>query len=218
MSRPAVDFNLYVISDRLHLPEGKDLLGQLEQALLGGVRCVQLREKDLSAEELLPVAIELRLMTSAFNARLIINDKVDLARTVAADGVHLGGQSMTVTEARRHLGPGKLIGVSTHTPEEVDRAASQGADFVTFGPVYPTPSKLPYGQPLGLDPLRMVCARHALPIFALGGVTSERLDALRHAGCHHVACIGAILHADNPVVSSRQFIAALHRGHDVPVC
>ena len=106
-----VDFSLYLISDRKALPEGKTLLESIEAALLGGVRAVQLREKDLSAAELLPLARQLRELTHAYQARLLVNDRIDVALAVEADGVHLGGHSLPVAVTRRLLGPNRLIGV-----------------------------------------------------------------------------------------------------------
>lgn len=204
-----VDFNLYLITDRLSLPPGKHLLPQVEAALLGGVRCVQLREKDLAPDDLLPLAVEMRMLTAAFGARLLINGHLDVARTVEADGVHLGGDAVDVAEARRRLGPDKLIGVSTHHVEEIARAAGNGADFVTFGPVWFTASKAAYGEPVGLDSLRAACREAPLPVFALGGVTPRKIPDLLEAGCRQAACIGSILHADNPAGAAKKFIRQL---------
>ena len=204
-----VDFDLYLITDRRSLPAGRDLLATVRLALRGGVRAVQLREKDLSAAELYPLALELRELTREFSARLLINDRVDLALAVNADGVHLGHHSLPIAVARQLLGNQRLIGVSTHHPDEVKAAATSGADFVTFGPVYATPSKLPYGLPVGLEPLAAACAAVALPVFALGGVTAARLPELRAAGCRHVALIGAILQAGDPETAAQDLLRGL---------
>ena len=204
-----VDFSLYLITDRRSLPPGQDLITVVAAALRGGVRGVQLREKDLSAAELYPLALELRRLTREFSARLLINDRVDLALAVDADGVHLGAHSLPVHVARQLLGGQRIIGVSTHHPDEVHRAAVAGADFVTFGPVYATPSKLPYGPPIGLEPLAAVCADATLPVFALGGVSVARLPELRAAGCAHVALIGAILQAKDPEEAARGLLRGL---------
>jgi thiamine-phosphate pyrophosphorylase len=204
-----VDFNLYLITDRRQVPGG-DLVGAVRSALQGGVRVVQLREKDLSVRELLPLARELRRLTIDFGAQLLINDRIDVALAVNSDGIHLGGGSLPVAEARALLGPQRLIGVSTHHRNEIAAAARNGADFVTFGPVYFTPSKAPYGAPVGLASLRDACANAPLPIFALGGVTSERLPELFASGCRRAACIGAILAADSPEISSQAFLAQLN--------
>lgn len=205
-----VDFSLYLITDRKSLPSERDLLATVRTALRGGVRAVQLREKDLSAAELYPLALALRELTREFSARLLINDRIDLALAVDADGVHLGSHSLPVAVARQLLGDQRLIGVSTHHRDEVKDAAAAGADFVTFGPVYATPSKAPYGPPLGLSPLAALCSGAPLPVFALGGVTAARLPELRAAGCTHVALIGAILHAVDPAVAAQRLLLALN--------
>ncbi|PKN12815.1 MAG: thiamine phosphate synthase [Deltaproteobacteria bacterium HGW-Deltaproteobacteria-4] len=204
-----VDFSLYLISDRKSLPSGQELVATVRAALRGGVRAVQLREKDLSAAELYPLALALRQVTREFSARLLINDRVDLALAVDADGVHLGAHSLPVSVVRQLLGEQRIIGVSTHHPDEVHRAAVAGADFVTFGPVYSTPSKIAYGPPVGLEPLAAVCADPPLPVFALGGVSVARLPELRAAGCAHVALIGAILQAVDPEEAARGLLRGI---------
>jgi thiamine-phosphate pyrophosphorylase len=204
-----IDFKLYLISDRHGLPPGRSLIETVAAALAGGVRAVQLREKDLCPRELLPLALELRALTRRFGARLLINDRIDVAQAVAADGVHLAGSSLPTAMARHLLGPSALIGVSTHKLEEVLAAARDGADFVTFGPVYPTASKAAYGAPVGLEALRRACAATSLPIFALGGVKSNHIPQLQGAGAAGIAMISAIFSATDPQAAaehlSRQF-------------
>ena len=134
-----IDFNLYLITDRTQVASGHTLFSTLESALQGGVKAVQLREKDLSATELLPLAQELRELTRRYDARFFINDNIDIALAVHADGVHLGGHSRPTNFIREKIGHDLLIGVSTHSKAEIRLAADQGADFVTFGPVYATP-------------------------------------------------------------------------------
>ncbi|HEY7745663.1 MAG TPA: thiamine phosphate synthase [Desulfuromonadales bacterium] len=205
---PLIDFNLYLITDRKQLPPGRDLVDTVAAALAGGVRAVQLREKDLAAAELFPLARELRELTARYGARLLINDRLDVALAVGADGVHLGGHSLPVAATRKILGPDKLIGVSTHRPEEVATARQEGADFVTFGPVFFTSSKAAYGDPVGLDRLREACTT-SLPVFALGGVTCERLAVLRAAGARGVGLISAILAAPDPATAAAALLTGL---------
>lgn len=193
-----INFSLYLITDRRALGPGRDLVEAVAAALAGGVRGVQLREKDLPPRDLFPLALELRALTRRFGARLLINDRIDIAQAVEADGVHLAGTSLPTAVARRLLGPEALIGVSTHHIDEVLAAALEGADFVTFGPVYPTPSKASYGPPVGLDALRAVCAARILPVFALGGVKPRHLPELLDAGASGIALISAILAASDP--------------------
>jgi thiamine-phosphate pyrophosphorylase len=202
----AVDFNLYLITDRraarMPLPEA------VRRALEGGVRAVQLREKDLPVRELLALARELRALTREFNAQLFINDRVDVAIAAGADGVHLGQQSMPASAARKAAGSRLLIGVSTHSPAEARAAQAEGADFITFGPVYDTPSKAHYGQPLGLVAVRDVKKDVALPVLAIGGIRSGNLLPVLSAGADGVAVISAILSAEDITKAA----AALNKG------
>ncbi len=195
---PAVDFNLYLITDRNAVPPGRTLAETVRGALKGGVRAIQLREKDLCARDLYPLALELRRLTREFGARLLINDRIDLALAVEADGVHLGGQSLPVAAARRILGPDRLLGVSTHCLAEIETATGEGADFVTFGPVYPTPSKAPYGKPVGLEALTRACGLARVPVFALGGIKERHIQQVMAAGAAGIALISAIIAAPDP--------------------
>ncbi len=204
MTNP-IDFVLYLITDRHQVPPDRTLIETVEAALQGGVGAVQLREKDLSAAALLPLAEGLRALTRRYSARLLINDRIDVAMAVEADGVHLGGHSLPVAVARRLLGADRLIGVSTHHMDEIAVSATAGADFVTFGPVFATPSKLAHGKPLGVERLRLACQNSPLPIFALGGIKPRHLIDLNAAGATGVAVISAIVAAADPASAARAF-------------
>ncbi|TLM62801.1 MAG: thiamine phosphate synthase [Deltaproteobacteria bacterium] len=201
-----VDFNVYLITDRQQVPAGRTLLQTVAGALDGGVRAIQLREKDLAAADLYPLALELRALTRRFGARLLINDRLDVALAVEADGVHLGGHSLPVAVARRLLGPEKLIGVSTHHPQELISAAAAGADFATFGPVFATPSKAAYGPPLGPGALKSACAAAPLPVFALGGIRPDHLPTLRSCGAHGIAVISTVIAAPDPSAAAARLL------------
>ena len=202
-----VDFKLYLITDRkqtkLPLPEAVRL------ALQGGVPAVQLREKDLPVRELLALAQELRIITREFGAKLFVNDHVDVAVAVGADGVHLGHQSMPVDAARRIVGSGMLIGSSTHSVQEAKDAEAQGADFITYGPIYETPSKKPYGKPVGKSSIREVKYPINIPLFALGGIKSTNVLQVIAAGADGVALISSILAADDITAASWKFMQAI---------
>ncbi|MDF1553904.1 MAG: thiamine phosphate synthase [Deferrisomatales bacterium] len=199
-------FSLYLITDR-NLCGGWDpLLTALERALAGGADAVQLREKDLSAGELYPRARQVRELTRRFGARLLINDRADVALAVEADGVHLGGHSLPAAVVRERLGAELLVGVSTHSVAEVATAAAGGADFVTFGPVYATPSKAAYGLPLGVTTLGDACRAASLPVYALGGVTPERRAEVLAAGAAGCAVIAAVLGAVDPGRAAASFL------------
>jgi len=190
-------FRLYLVTDRAGT-NGRPLLSVIEQALHGGVDAVQLRERDLPTKELLELAHHVRDLCRRHNARLLVNDRIDVALAVGADGVHLPASSFLPADARRLLGPQALIGVSTHRSEDIGAAAAGGADFVVFGPVFDTPSKRPFGAPLGLDALAAATQAVALPVLAIGGITAARVDAVRHCGACGVAVISAIGAADDP--------------------
>ena len=192
-----VDFSLYLITDRMQTA-GRALPAVVADALRGGLRSVQLREKDLTAGQLFDLAVELRKLTREFGARLLINDRIDVALAVAADGVHLGKASLPVSEARRLLGSERLIGYSAHSADEALQAELGGADFVTLGPVYRTPSKALYGEPLGVSALSEATGVVNIPVFALGGVKQTSVAEVLSAGARGVALISAIMAASNP--------------------
>lgn len=203
-----IDFRLYFVTDR-HQTAGRPLVEVVHAALDGGVRAVQLREKDLLGGPLYRLAEQLRQLTYRYQARLLINDRIDVAVAVEADGVHLGQSSFPVATARRLLGAGKLIGVSTHTQTEI--AAAHGADFVVFGPVYFTPSKAAYGEPQGLERLRQAVHASALPVLAIGGIKREHVPAVLATGAYGIAVISAISSAPDPAAAARTLLAELDR-------
>jgi len=188
-----VDFKLYLITDRKLFPDDASFMAAMEKTLKGGVKAVQLREKDLAIRELLRMAYSLRELTARYGAKLFINDRVDVALAVDADGVHLGGSGMPAFAARKAAGEGMLIGVSTHSVEEAGKAEEEGADFVTFGPIFETPSKMKYGKPLGPDVLREASAKILIPVFAIGGIKKETAARVLACGAYGIALISAIL-------------------------
>jgi len=201
-----IDFRLYCVTDRRHTA-GRPLVEVIHAALDGGVRAVQLREKDLEGGALYQLAAQLRALTARYQARLLINDRLDVALAVEADGVHLGQTSFPAAAARRLLGPGKLIGVSTHNPTEI--AAAAGADFVVFGPVYATPSKAAYGEPQGLVRLRQAVALSPAPLLAIGGITAKRVAQVLTTGAHGVSVISALSAAPDPAREASILLAQI---------
>ena len=202
-----VDFSLYLITAR-HKVTTPTLQDAVEAALQGGVRAVQLREKDLSSVELYDLAVSLRRLTSRYQAKLLINDRVDIALAVDADGVHLTEHSLPVNIARQLIGPDRLLAVSTHHLDKALSCAQQGADFITFSPIYDTPSKLHYGPPQGLERLREVCRRSTIPVFALGGITAKRWHEVQSAGAQGCAVISAIIGQQDPKTAAETFLSA----------
>jgi thiamine-phosphate pyrophosphorylase len=177
--------------------KNSNLLSAVKKALAGGVRAVQLREKDLDTRDLLKLAYKMKELTHYYEAKLFINDRFDIALAVSADGVHLTRNSIPVEAVRKTVGIKLLIGVSTHSLKEAGEAERGGADFVTFGPVYRTPSKVKYGAPVGLDELSRVCSKIKVPVFALGRVKMNRVNKVRESGAYGVSMISEILKAEN---------------------
>jgi len=169
----------------------------VEDALKGGIKAIQLREKDLPTRELLEMAQWMRGLTKEYGANLIINDRVDVALAVGADGVHLGRDSIPAN-AVRIISDGKLlIGVSTHGIGEAIEAEKYGADFITLGPIYETPSKFKYGSPIGIDMIRQVKSNLSIPVLAIGGIKLNKVHEVTEAGADGIALISAILTAKN---------------------
>jgi thiamine-phosphate pyrophosphorylase len=203
-----IDFSLYLISDR-HQTAGRPLLDVVRAALQGGIRAIQLREKDLVDTELLKLAHSLRRLTDEYGARLLINRRVDICQAVKADGVHLGADGISIIEARQALGNRQLIGYSAHSLDEACTAETAGADFITFGPVFATPSKAAYGQPLGIDRLKETCGRLTIPVFALGGIKREAITQVMAAGAHGIALISALITALDPTTEAQSMLQAI---------
>lgn len=202
------DFSLYLITDRT-LAKGGNLPVVVAEALQGGVKAVQLREKDLTSRELFTMATELRELTACFGAKLFINERTDIALAVGADGVHVGRSSLPLPQIRKLLGPERLIGYSAHGIEEALQAAATGADFITFGPVYFTPSKAAYGPPVGLEKLQVACSKLSVPVYALGGITMENIPAVLNAGSAGVALISAIMANPDPAAAATTLLQSI---------
>jgi thiamine-phosphate pyrophosphorylase len=204
----AVDFDLYLVTDR-NQTGGRDLLWVLHEALDGGVKAIQLREKDLSGRDLFSLAERLRTMCQAYDAALFINDRVDVAMAVDATGVQLSKASLPIATARALLGLQKIIGVSTHSLQETKEAEQAGADFVLFGPVYFTPSKAAYGAPQGVPALKAIVDNISVPVYAIGGIKLENIDSTKKLGVRGVALISAIVSADSPKEAAKRMLRQL---------
>ena len=207
---PQPNFDLYLITDR-KLTHGRDLVWVLERALDGGVKAIQLREKDLSGKELFTLAERVTRLCQRYNSQLFINDRVDVALAVDAAGVHLGEASIPVPAARSLLGAHRSIGVSTHSLDGARRAEQEGADFVVFGPVYFTPSKADLGVPQGIKALQFIVENISLAVYAIGGIKADNALEAKSVGSRGVALISAIMSAEDPALAAKQIIALLTR-------
>lgn len=206
----SLTFDLYLVTDR-HQTQSRDLLWVLEQALEDGAEAVQLREKDLGGRDLFHLAEKVKRLCENYGASLLINDRIDVALAVEAQGVHLAGNSMSAEVTRRLVGSEKLIGVSTHSLMEAEAAALAGADFIVFGPIYFTASKAAYGEPQGIEALKKVVEKIPLPVYAIGGITAANVGEVKATGVRGVALISAVLSAPDPKGAAREIRAALQK-------
>lgn len=184
------DLLLYAVTDRHWLGE-ETLYSQVEKAILGGATFVQLREKELDEGHFLEEAREIRALCRRYGVPFVVNDNVDIALAVDADGVHVGQSDMEAVEARRKLGEGKLIGVSAQTVEQAVLAQRQGADYLGVGAVFPTGSKADAVE-VDHETLKAICRAVTIPVVAIGGITRDNVEELAGSGICGVAVISAI--------------------------
>ena len=203
-----IDFSLYLVTDR-HQTGGRPLRDVVQAALRAGVRAVQLREKDLPPRALLALARDLAGLARTYEARVLVNDRVDVCLASGSTGVHLPATGLPVAAARGLVGPDRLIGRSAHSAEEAARAEADGADFVVLGPIFETPSKRVFGPPIGLRELERARACCQVPLFGIGGITTARVRDVLKAGARGVAVIGSVMAAEDVERASREFLHAL---------
>lgn len=203
---PSVDFRLYLVTDR-HQTAGRPLLSVVGRAVRAGVHAVQLRERDLTARQLLALAMDFRQEIP--KVELFINDRVDLALALPSHGVHLRESSLPTSVVRSMLRPRQLLGRSVHSIDGAVVAERQGADFVVLGPIYDTPSKRKYGPPLGLRVLEEAARQIRVPIFAIGGITAARAREVRQAGGFGIAVMSSILSASNVEQATEALVSAI---------
>jgi thiamine-phosphate pyrophosphorylase len=197
---------LYLICDAG--PDGRTLEAALAPALAGGVDIFQLRDKLASEDELRRAAERARALTEATGALFIVNDRPDLAVAVGADGVHIGQHDGSPARARAAIGPDRLLGISTHSPDQVTAAAGQGADYIGVGPVHATPTK-PGRPAVGLALVSYAAAHAGLPFFAIGGLDAGNAGEAIRAGARRLAVVRAIAEAADPREAARALRAAL---------
>ncbi len=200
MSDSIRGLNFVLITDRKVCD--KKLTDIIEQAIDGGVGTIQLREKDMSARDLYSLAKEIREITERKGVNLIINDRVDIAIAVDADGVHLGWQSLEIDVVRRMVGQEKIIGFSAHSLEEAVRAEKSGVDYISISPVFDTVKKDYFVKPLGIDEIGRIKDRINIPVIALGGINENNVGRVLKSGADGIAVISAILLSDNPEQTS----------------
>jgi thiamine-phosphate pyrophosphorylase len=187
---------LYLVCDA----QPDDFLGLV---LGAGVDIVQLRMKDASDEEIVAAGRRFARAAAEHDALFIVNDRPDLVAAAGADGVHVGQDDVSVADARRIVSPDRLVGLSTHTPEQVDAAAGAPLDYIGVGPVHETPTK-PGRPAVGLALVRYAARHASVPFFAIGGISPANVDAVREAGAERMAVVRALTEAPDPVPVARR--------------
>lgn len=199
---------LYLVTDSSNFDSEDDFLNAVAASLKGGVQIVQLREKTASAKDFIAVGRKVRELCALYEAVFIVNDRVDIAIALGADGVHLGQDDIDIATAREILGSEAIIGLSTHCPEHAIKAIESGADYIGVGPVYTTPTK-PGRQAVGLDYVRWAAENVDIPWFAIGGINTENVEQVVSSGAVRIAAVRAIINAENPEQAAVEFIQVL---------
>lgn len=198
----SVDYTLYLVTDR-ELLQGRSLEKAVEEAILGGVTLVQLREKDIDTRDFYNIALKIKAITSKYNVPLIINDRIDIALAVDADGVHVGQSDMEAKIVRKLIGEEKIIGVSARNLDEAIEAEKQGADYLGVGAVFGTTTKKD-AKNVPIDELKRIKSRVSIPVVAIGGISKENVSLLKDTGIEGISVISAILAEENIKEASKK--------------
>lgn len=207
------DTSLYFITDSTGFTE-EEFLRRTEAALQGGVTFLQIREKDRSTREYIALAEKVHALTRKYNVPLIIDDRVDVALAMDAEGVHVGQSDMPVATARRLLGEGKIIGATAKTVPQAMEAYEQGADYLGVGAIYPTTTKVKTVL-TSTDTLRDICNAVPIPANAIGGLNKDNIDVLAGIPIAGICVVSAIMKADDPKVATEDLKA---RAQELGLC
>ena len=203
-----LDKKLYLVTDSSKFESQDKFLDAVASALQGGVQILQLREKTANAKEFVELGKKVRELCSLYNAIFIINDRVDIAHIVGADGVHLGQDDVDIHSARHLLGKDAIVGLSTHAPEQALKAVELGADYIGVGPVFETPTK-PGRKSVGLEYVEWASQNIDIPWFAIGGINLKNTQEVIEAGASRIAVVRAIINSPSPEEASNGFLEKL---------
>ncbi len=198
-----IDYSLYLVTDR-SLSRGRDLVSLVLEAVRGGVTAVQLREKDTPAGEFVQLAQTLKQELSGLNVPLIINDRIDVALTAKADGVHIGQEDIPFPMVRSLVGPDTIVGLSVNTFDQIREADRTDVDYLSISPVYSTPTKTDTKEPFALEGLKQARAMTPKPLVTIGGINKNNLAEIMATGVDGVALVSAVCAADHPGQAARE--------------
>lgn len=201
-----INYTLYLVSDR-SLLGGRDWSEEIIKAVKGGVSVVQLREKDAGSREFYNLALALKEKLKGTGVPLIINDRLDIALAVNADGLHIGQDDLPLPVARRLLGADKLIGLSVSSQAEAKEGVRLGADYLGVGPVFATPTKPDAAMPTGIKLLADLKRYVSIPLVAIGGINLDNITAIREAGADGAAVVSALMGSDDIEMAARRMVA-----------
>ena len=210
MGTPAAGYLLYLVTDA-GLSRGRSQAAIVEAAIRGGVTIVQYREKAATTRRMIEEAAELLGICRAAGVPFIVNDRLDVALAVDADGVHVGQDDLPATIARRLIGMKKILGVSAGSVDEARRAVDDGADYIGASPVFSTPTKPDAPPPLGIDGLRVMSRAVSIPVVAIGGINQGNAAAIMEAGAAGIAVVSAIVGAEDVEAAARALRAVLEK-------
>ncbi len=201
------DYSLYLVTDRAILG-GRDLYQTVESALRGGVTLVQLREKQISSRDFYQIALALKSLAVRYKVPLLINDRLDIALAVDADGIHIGQEDLPLQVVRNLLGPQKIIGYSVSNIDEAVYGERNGADYLGAGPVYTTTTKAVTIEPLGVEGLRNIKDSVSIPVVGIGGINLNNVREVKKSGADGISIISGILGSFDPARTSRELCDA----------
>jgi thiamine-phosphate pyrophosphorylase len=210
MKLKTIDYSLYLVTDR-GLARGRTTLEIVKTAVYGGTTVVQLREKDCSTREFIEQAYSIKEFLKDHGVPLIINDRLDVAQAVKADGVHLGQGDMPLGLAKQILGNSMIIGISAESLQDAIEAEKGGADYLGVSPIYATPTKTDTAPPLGLAGLKKIRKAVQLPLVGIGGLSTENAADVIRSGADGVAVVSAIVAADDPETAARELRQAIQK-------
>lgn len=199
------DKKLYLVTNSDKFETDDEFLDAIASALEGGVDILQLREKNMPAKRITELGKKIKQLCAQYNATFIINDRVDIAAIIEADGVHLGQDDLDVASAREILGPNAIIGVSTHAPEQALKAVEDKADYIGVGPIFETPTKLGRTA-VGLNYAKWASENIQIPAFAIGGIDLDNAQEVLNTGIKRIAVVRAIINAQSPKNSAENFL------------
>lgn len=206
---------LYAVTDRTWL-KGRSLADAVEEALRAGVTFLQLREKDLDYASFLELSREIKGITDKYGIPYVINDKVEVAMAVGADGVHVGQDDMAPEDVRKIIGPDKILGVSAQTVGQALLAEKKGADYIGVGSIFPTSTK-PDAETVSFDTLKAICEAVSIPVVAIGGINKDNAMRLSGSGIDGIAVVSAVFAREDIATAVRELLEAASRvvGHEL---